>query len=251
MAPEASPPALVGRLVLLPDSEAQVVLGDAEVPGHRPRRPAACEVGEEAERPLARPTTADPLEALVEASLRAVLPLTDEAPHADRQRDDNGAHDVDHIPPAGPVRAHRRAVAARASATAWRPATWTIGRRPSSSIVLNATMSARRRDRLIRSATVLGSFVRFLEEPKLGSRGPPRGGSPPCSGPTCCQPSFARSPKTPAQDPSTGPAPDETAVIERTPRRSWDQQDDGPRSRIRRRWTVRAARRPARRKGVR
>jgi hypothetical protein len=107
-------PSLVGPPALHAHRDAQVVLGDAHVPGHRPRRPAPGQVGEEPPRPLAGPAPVDALEALVEAALGAVLVLAEEPPHADRQGDDEGADHVDHVPPAAAVGPYRRPRTARA-----------------------------------------------------------------------------------------------------------------------------------------
>ena len=99
---------MVGDPALGTDGDAQVVLGDEKVPGHRPRRPAPGQIREPPQRPVAGPAPVDALEALVEAALGAVGVLADEPPDADRQGDDEGANDVDHVPPAVAVGPHRR-----------------------------------------------------------------------------------------------------------------------------------------------
>jgi hypothetical protein len=76
--------------------------------------PAPGQAGEEAQGALGSAATVDAFEALVDAALGAVGLLVDEAAHAHRQGDDDGANDVDDVAPTGAVGGDRRALPGRA-----------------------------------------------------------------------------------------------------------------------------------------
>jgi hypothetical protein len=127
----------VGGLSPAADSEAQVVLGDAEIARHGTGGAAALEVGEERQRPLTRPAAANPREALVEGR-------PGRSPRSRRQTKRRAQIDsmmtsvrttsITSRQPL-PLVVAEGARQFGQSATAWRPATCTTGRFPSRSMV--------------------------------------------------------------------------------------------------------------------
>jgi len=83
--PQASPVAEMGGIAFSAHGQAQAVLGHAQVTAHGPGCPTTGQVGEERQRPAARPSPVDAFEAFVEGTLVAVLPLAEKRrTHTDR-----------------------------------------------------------------------------------------------------------------------------------------------------------------------
>lgn len=185
-------PPLKGRSSPCPHGDAQVVLGHAQVTGHRPRRPPSGQVGEPFQCPVAGPAPADPLEALVESPLGEVLPPAHEAPHADGECDHTRAHDVHHVAPARAVGRSRRPQARRAQRD-WMSA-GDMHDRPGAGLV-------DRRERVhVAPAQAQGDTVthgsgpplQLFDKPKLGSQAHHRWWIPEAVGISSSQPSFAK-----------------------------------------------------------
>lgn len=174
VAPESATALEEGLSSLLSDSEAQVVLRDAEVDGGAPRRPSPLQVCEETECALARTAASDPLESLVEASLGTVLELTDKAAYADRQRDDEGAYDVDHVAPPRTVRRRRGSSTARAECDWVAPRH--VNDRATAFLVNGAKDSHVAPSKTQVDTVGHGPWLlcSIRSEPKLGSPGPPQ-----------------------------------------------------------------------------
>jgi hypothetical protein len=114
-APPESPPSGRGGSSSGPaHGQAEVVVGDTQVPGHRGGGPAPGQIGEEGQRPLRGAAPADALEAFVEGPLRTGVVGADEPAHAHRQGDHQRADHVDDVPPPRPVGVDRRMGTARA-----------------------------------------------------------------------------------------------------------------------------------------
>ena len=94
-------------LAALPDRQPQIMRRHAQIARHRRGGTAPGQIREPPQCPLRRTAPADALEALVEGALRAGLVLAHESAHANGQDHDQCAHDVEHVPPPGPVRRHR------------------------------------------------------------------------------------------------------------------------------------------------
>ncbi len=168
--------------------QAQVVLGHGQVPGHGPRGPAPGPLGEPPERPGAGPAPVDALEALVEGLLRAVIRFADEAPQADRHGDDQGANDVDHLPPAGAVGPHRRPLAPRAQR---RPVPAGYVHHPTPAGLVDGGEGVHVRPAQAQADTVThgsGSSLQLFEQPKSAGQAHPRWWTLRCSGPRLSNP---------------------------------------------------------------
>lgn len=159
--------------------EAEVVVGDAEIPGHRRGGSAPGQVSEEGQRPLRGAAPADAFEPLIEGPLPAGLVRTDEAAHAHRQGDDQRADHVDDVPPARAVGVHRRmstAGAQRRRMAASDMDHWALPVPVDGAEHVHVPAPQAQVDTVGHGP---GSFARFPQEPKLGSRGRSGGGCPP------------------------------------------------------------------------